>query len=59
MLDHGINERWPARHCARKWQDVETNAASMASNVNMMPTHTQYSSPIEGATHFTFMPTMQ
>ncbi|KAF2216673.1 hypothetical protein CERZMDRAFT_3157, partial [Cercospora zeae-maydis SCOH1-5] len=23
MLDFGISERWPARHCARKWTDLE------------------------------------
>lgn len=56
MLDYGINERWPARHCARKWQDLETTAATMASTVGMTPGLTHYSSPVEGATHFTFMP---
>ncbi|KAK5165747.1 uncharacterized protein LTR77_008670 [Saxophila tyrrhenica] len=57
MLDYGINERWPARHCARKWQDLETTAAaSLASTVGSMPGLTHYSSPVENATHFTFMP---
>ncbi|EME83312.1 uncharacterized protein MYCFIDRAFT_122733, partial [Pseudocercospora fijiensis CIRAD86] len=26
MLDFGIQERWPARHAARKWQELEATA---------------------------------
>ncbi|CAK4033696.1 Hypothetical predicted protein [Lecanosticta acicola] len=25
MLDFGIQERWPARHCARKWQELDAS----------------------------------
>ncbi|KAK3725868.1 hypothetical protein LTR37_000016 [Vermiconidia calcicola] len=55
MLDYGVNERWPARHCARKWQEVEATA-SMAASAGMTPAMTHYSSPIEGPTHFAWMP---
>lgn len=56
-------ERWPARHCAKKWQELETPVsimASMASTVSITPAMTHYSSPIEGTTHFGgYMPHMQ
>ena len=56
MLDFGINERWPARHCARKWQELETTAATMAATASMTPAMSQFSSPVEAPTHFAFMP---
>jgi hypothetical protein len=24
MLDFGVQERWPARQCARKWAEIES-----------------------------------
>ena len=57
MLDFGINERWPARHCARKWQELETSAATLAvTAASMTPALSQFSSPIDAPTQFTFMP---
>ena len=58
MLDFGIQERWPARHCARKWQEMETTAATTAT-IGYTPATAhgaQYSSPVESATHFAFLP---
>lgn len=56
MLDNGINERWPSRHCARKWQELETQAATLAATASMTPALSQFSSPIDAPTQFTFMP---
>lgn len=57
MLEHGINERWPARHCARKWQELEAHAATLAATASITPALSQFSSPTEaGPTQFTFMP---
>ncbi|KAK5130256.1 hypothetical protein LTR08_002257 [Meristemomyces frigidus] len=51
MLDFGLQERWPARHCARKWQEIEDQAAMQTATGK-----TQYSSPAEGPVHFAFIP---
>ncbi|TKA31650.1 hypothetical protein B0A50_01727 [Salinomyces thailandicus] len=56
MLEFGIQERWPPRHCARKWQDLEQQAAMLASSAGITPGMSQFSSPIEGPMHFAFMP---
>ncbi|EME46406.1 hypothetical protein DOTSEDRAFT_42926 [Dothistroma septosporum NZE10] len=57
MLDFGVHERWPARHCARKWQDMEIANTAHASTAGMTPASiSQYSSPVEGPVHFAFMP---
>jgi hypothetical protein len=56
MRDFGIGERWPARHCARKWQELETQAATLAVTSSMTPAISQFSSPIDAPTQFTFMP---
>lgn len=28
MLDFGVQERWPARHCARKWTELEPSSTT-------------------------------
>lgn len=56
MLDFGINERWPPRHCARKWQELETIAATRGTTAGLTPGVSQFSSPVEGPVHFAFMP---
>ena len=58
MLDFNITERWPARHCARKWQELETSNV-LAVTSSMTPALSQFSSPIEAPTQFTFMPIQQ
>lgn len=30
MLDFGVQERWPARHCARKWTELEPSSSTPA-----------------------------
>jgi len=61
MLECGIEERWPARHCARRWQEIE-NAAGVGTakvtttSAGAMQGLSQVSSPIEGPVHFAFMP---
>ncbi|KAM3424898.1 hypothetical protein BST61_g6873 [Cercospora zeina] len=59
MLDFGVSERWPARHCARKWTDLEagSNTTAQATTLNMTPASlSAFSSPVEGPVHFAFMP---
>lgn len=58
MLDFNITERWPARHCARKWQELETSN-TLAVTSSMTPALSQFSSPIDAPTQFTFMPIQQ
>lgn len=60
MIDYGIGERWPARHCARKWADLESaNATAVVTSAGMTPVSiSQFSSPIEGPVHFAFMGTL-
>ena len=57
MLEYGIHERWPTRHCARKWQELEAQAATLAATASITPALSQFStSPIDASTRFTFMP---
>ncbi|EMC99541.1 hypothetical protein BAUCODRAFT_144949 [Baudoinia panamericana UAMH 10762] len=61
MLEHGVQERWPARFCARKWQELEAQSLAQASTAagllpGMMQTTQQFASPVEAPTHFGFMP---
>ena len=58
MIDFGINERWPARHCARKWQEMETTSAMQAATTGgMTPGMSQFTtSPVETPMQFAFMP---
>jgi hypothetical protein len=56
MLEFGLNERWPARHCARKWQELEAVAATQPTTTGITPGMSQFSSPVETPMHFAFMP---
>ena len=56
MMDFNINERWPARHCARKWQEMEAMATALPTTNGITPGVSQFSSPVEAPMHFAFMP---
>lgn len=60
MLDFGLQERWPARHCARKWQEMETAAAATnAAAMGFTPATTlpaQFSSPLDTVPSYGYMP---
>nr|POF17490.1 hypothetical protein CFP56_12904 [Quercus suber] len=62
MTECGVTERWPARHCARKWQELEASLAlshattSAALVAGITPALSQFSSPVEAPVHFAFMP---
>lgn len=61
MLDFGLQERWPARHCARKWQEMETAAvATSAAAMGFTPATSlppQFSSPLVDSAHnFAYLP---
>ena len=57
MLEFGIAERWPARLCMKKYQDLEIAAVTHIPPAGMTPTSiSQFSSPVDGPVHFTFMP---
>jgi hypothetical protein len=61
MLEYGIQERWGARLCAKKWQELEAQQTITSTNAGFTPAMTQYSmSPTDAsapaAQHFAFMP---
>ncbi|RMY75181.1 hypothetical protein D0863_02757 [Hortaea werneckii] len=56
MLDFGLQERWPPRHCARKWQELEQQALMQATSASLTPGMSHFSSPDDGPVHFAFMP---
>ena len=56
MPDFGINERWPAKHCARKWQELEAIAAANPTTAGHVPGIPHFSSPVDQPMHFAFMP---
>lgn len=60
MLDFGVQERWPARHCTRKWHELEATAAAASmvnpSSAGLTPAVSHFSSPVETPMHYTFMP---
>lgn len=41
MLEYGVTERWPARQCARKWQELNPQVPVVSS----MPFQTPVSGP--------------
>jgi hypothetical protein len=53
MLEHGVTERWPSRHCEQKWRELSSMAAVVNSTTMSMP---QYSSPLETPMAFVGMP---
>jgi len=63
MLDFGVQERWPPKHCARKWQKL--NPTSQGSSTpqpqpQSQPTpalsHAQYSDTPEVPNQYGFIP---
>ncbi|KAF2766504.1 hypothetical protein EJ03DRAFT_278008 [Teratosphaeria nubilosa] len=58
MLEYGLNERWPPRHCARKWQEIEAQIAfTRAATTGSLRGTPQVSSPVDGSVHhFGFVP---
>lgn len=57
MIDYGVSERWPARHCARKYQEVEIYPmATWGMAPGITPAISQYSSPVEAPLHYAWMP---
>ncbi|PNS13928.1 hypothetical protein CAC42_1419 [Sphaceloma murrayae] len=58
MLDYGIQERWPSKHCARKWAKISPQPQipdGMTSGpMPPHPFHLQH--PDNNQPHFTFMP---
>ena len=53
MLEHGVSERWPSRHCEQKWRELSSMAAVVNSTTMSMP---QYSSPLETPMAYVGMP---
>jgi hypothetical protein len=51
MLEHGVAERWPSRHCEQKWRELSSMAA-FTGNTSMA----QYSSPLETPMAYVGMP---
>ena len=51
MLEFGVAERWPPRHCARKCQELEPTAVTAAALASHPPATTlpllQFSSPAD------------
>ncbi|KAH9825699.1 hypothetical protein Tdes44962_MAKER00629 [Teratosphaeria destructans] len=58
MLEYGLHERWPPRHCARKWQEIEAQMAfTRAATTGSLRGTPQVSSPVDGPVHhFGFVP---
>jgi hypothetical protein len=52
MLEHGVAERWPSRHCEQKWRELSSMTA-FAGTTTSMP---QYSSPLETPMSFVGVP---
>ncbi|KAF2720906.1 hypothetical protein K431DRAFT_85514 [Polychaeton citri CBS 116435] len=58
MGEYGIQERWPPRHCAKRWQEMEASSLAVSTSAGITPMTHFTSSPIEGQSmHFGFMPT--
>ena len=56
MLDFDVQERWPPKHCNRKWQELE-GAASLPQSAAMTPSVSHYSSPgMDQPMQYRFMP---
>ncbi|WPG98897.1 Hypothetical protein R9X50_00169700 [Acrodontium crateriforme] len=55
MTEFGVQERWPARLCARKWQALESAQPTYLSTTTVTSA-SQLSSPTEPLYHFAYMP---
>ena len=48
MLDFGAQEKWPAKLCTRKWQEINPTYDSYMAHPSTTPAFSQMSTPIEG-----------
>ncbi|KAA6415784.1 MAG: hypothetical protein FRX48_00502 [Lasallia pustulata] len=51
MLDFGATERWPAKYCARKWEELHPGRASFQSQSNFLQDPWDTISPVEPSIH--------
>lgn len=53
MLDFGASERWPAKYCARKWEEMHPGRAPFQHHTNLMPDpwDVEHYSPAESLTY--------
>ena len=52
MLEYGSSERWPAKYCARKWEELHPGAISYNGlNFLVNPWESEHCSPIESMDH--------
>jgi hypothetical protein len=58
MLEHGVSERWPSRHCEQKWREMlSTPVAATTTAINSSAAAAaHYSSPFENSMGFAWMP---
>ena len=49
MLDFGASERWPAKYCARKWEEIHPERVPFQSQPSLFPElwDTRHGSPVE------------
>jgi len=53
MLEHGVSERWPSRHCEHKWRELLSNSAMPTNNNNI--SMAQFSSPGDTTVGYNWM----
>lgn len=53
MLEYGSSERWPAKYCARKWEELHPGAMPSYNGLNFLanPWESEHCSPIESMDH--------
>ncbi|KAL8933642.1 MAG: hypothetical protein Q9211_005665 [Gyalolechia sp. 1 TL-2023] len=53
MLDFGASERWPAKYCARKWEEIHPGRIPFSSQSNFLPDpwDTEHRSPVDSLSH--------
>lgn len=53
MLDYGATERWPAKHCARKWEELHPERVAFPANppAQYDPWDSEQTSPMEPFTY--------
>ena len=53
MLDFGASERWPAKYCARKWDELHPGRLPFQSNPAFLqgPWASEHCSPVESLGH--------
>ncbi|MCJ1298270.1 hypothetical protein MMC08_001059 [Hypocenomyce scalaris] len=51
MLDFGATERWPAKYCARKWEELHPGRTPFQTHSNFLQDPWDNISPVEPSTH--------